>query len=299
MPLARLTAVGLVAAVATLTAVQFGPAGPSSTATSTSAPAPGTDAHLLSPGNGDQPLDFNAQTATAEANRLLSQANLPPGSVRLASRPTNAPDHGQPPFVQDISTMVTSTAWWSSTLSPAAAVAWMRAHPANGLELSGFGTTGTIPDGFISFQGDGGGALDQVTVYVVPFTLPDGKTGIQLSAVVVYLPERPAAETIPAAAKLVAIPELAGSGGRGSASATFTDRAEIDHVAGIINALPTQLVGTFNCAIDFGAGLELDFESAAGAVLAQVTMRAGGCGGTSVTTGGRRQPELEIGRAHV
>lgn len=299
MPLARLTAVGLVAAVATLTAVQFGPAGSSSATTSTSTPAPGTDVHMITPGGLIETSGTNAQAATAEANKLISESNLPPGSVRLASQPNDAPNHGQPPFQQDVPTKVTRTAWWSSTLSPAAALAWMGAHPASGLEASGSGTTGTIPDGFISFQGNGGGVLNQITVDVVPFTLPDGKTGIQVSAVVVYLPERSAAETIPAAAKLVAIPEIVGSGERGSTSVTFTVPGKIDRVARIINALPTQTLGTFSCPVDYGAALVLDFESGSGAVLAQVMIKAGGCGGVFVTADGQRQPELAGGAATI
>jgi hypothetical protein len=92
-------------------------------------------------------------------------------------------------------------------------------------------------------------------------------------------------------AKLVAIPRYAEQAKRTTSSATVTDQAEITRVASIINALPPAPTGAFACPADFGAGLELDFESAGGTVLEQASMDASGCGGTSITINGARQPD--------
>ncbi|HWG27187.1 hypothetical protein [Actinospica sp.] len=98
------------------------------------------------------------------------------------------------------------------------------------------------------------------------------------------------------AAKLVAIPRYAEQAKRTTSSATITGHAKIARVAAIINALPPAPTGAFSCPADFGGGLELDFESTGGAVLEQVSMDASGCGGTSVTINGARQPERSSSR---
>ena len=272
LPVARLAAVGLVAAAATLASVHVGAVGSATTLDRTGAAS-----------------SKNAQVAAAEASTLLGEAKVPPGSVRLPSQPADAPNHGQSAVRPDASTLVTRTTWWSTALSPAAALRWLRENPPNGLVASTFGPS------LIGFQGDSSGVINEADVYAETFTLPDGATGIQLSSVVVYLPDRPAQETIPTAArKLVAIPESpnSGPGEPGGVSATITDQAEIDRVAAIINALPTWPPGVYNCPEDNGGDLDLDFESGGGAVLAQVEMKTSGCEGTSVTVDGKQQPML-------
>lgn len=76
---------------------------------------------------------------------------------------------------------------------------------------------------------------------------------------------------------------------------TITDQAEITRVADIINALPPAPTGVFNCPVDWGARLRLDFESSDGKVVEQVSMEAGGCGGTEITLNGTKQPNRASG----
>jgi len=288
VPLARLAAVGLVAAVGALVAVNL--EAPGTTPASISAHGAGA---ALTTRDSAAPGTSNVQVATNEAITLLGEVKVPPGSVHLTARPSDAPALVQVPFLPQASTMVTRTTWWRSTLSAADTLAWMRAHPTAGLIPSITGTS------LIGFQGNGSGVIDQITVYAEAFTLPGGTTGIQLSAVVVYQPVRPAQETIPAAAKLVATPEFPRPKSSDGAPATFTDQTEISRVAQIINALPTIPIGTYSCPNDSGGGLSLDFESASGTILAQVSLMASGCGGTLVRTHGEQQPELAGGAATI
>ena len=288
MPLARLAAVGLVAAVGALIAVNVEVPG----TTSASISAHGTGAALTTRDSAT-PSTSNVQVAINEATMLLREVKVPPGSVQLTARPSDAPALVQAPFLPQTSTMVTRTTWWSSTLSQADTLAWMGAHPAAGLIASITGTS------LIGFQGNGSGVINQITVYAESFTLPGGKTGIQLSSVVVYRPARTAQETIPAAAKLVATPGFPWPKSDNGAPETFTDQSEISHVAQIINALPTIPLGTYSCPNDSGGGLSLDFESASGSVLVQVSLAASGCGGASVTTHGEQQPTLAAGAATI
>jgi len=288
VPLARLAAVGLVAAVGALIAINLEAPG----TTPASVPAQGTGAALTTRVSAT-PGTSNVQVATNEATMLLHEVKVPPGSVQLTARPSDAPALEQAPFLPQASTMVTRTTWWTSTLSQADTLAWMRAHPAAGLIPSITGTS------LIGFQGNGSGVIDQITVYAEAFTLPGGKTGIQLSSVVIYQPVRPAQETIPAAAKLVATPGFPWPKSDDGAPATFTDQTEISHVAQIINALRTIPLGTYSCPNDSGGRLALDFESAGGTILAQVSLMASGCGGTLVKTHGEQQPELAGGASTI
>ena len=104
--------------------------------------------------------------------------------------------------------------------------------------------------------------------------------------------------TTPLWAKLVATPDFPGSDDH-SVSATVTDHAEIIRVAQILNALSTVPPGTYNCPMDNGAELDLDFESAGGTVLAQFKMSATGCGFVSVTIDGKQQTSRWGGRQAV
>jgi len=104
--------------------------------------------------------------------------------------------------------------------------------------------------------------------------------------------------TIPVTAKLVAIPDFPGTDDH-SVSATVTDQAEISRVAQVLNALPAVPPGAYNCPMDTGAELELDFESAGGTALAQVTMSVTGCGFASVTVDGEKQTSRWGGRETV
>jgi hypothetical protein len=298
VPLARVVAVGLVAAVATLTAVQLGATGPTPTSisahgTGTALTTTGTATATATSAPGTATGSANEQAAIKEANTLLGEVKLPPGSVRLTSRPDNAPDLEMAPFLPQVSTMVSRTGWWSSTLGPADALAWMRAHPAAGLFPDATGLS------LIGFQGNGSGVIDQINVYAETFALPGGKTGIQVSSVVVFQPLRTAQETIPTVAKLVATPQYPRPENGDGAPATFTDQAEISRVAQIINALPTFYLGVYSCPADSGGGLSLDFESGSGTVLAQVELKSGGCGGVFVTAHGRLQPTLAGGSTTI
>lgn len=90
--------------------------------------------------------------------------------------------------------------------------------------------------------------------------------------------------------KLIAIPDYPGQAAHssGSTSATITDQAEITRVAALINALPPAPTGVFNCPMDTGGGLTLDFESSSGTIVEQAVMAATGCGGTTITIAGKQ-----------
>jgi hypothetical protein len=107
-------------------------------------------------------------------------------------------------------------------------------------------------------------------------------------AAVLAINNHTSAEPVTTTAKLVAAPEYARQVERTATSATFTDQAKIDRVAEIINGLPPAPTGAYACPADSGSGLKLDFESSSGTVLEEASMSATGCGGTTITIGGKQ-----------
>ena len=271
-PVARLAAVGLVATVGMLGAVQIH-AQPAQVSTT-----------LVSASNG-------ASEATAEADTLLAAVHLPPGAIRLTSKPANAPAAPTPE-----GDMVTQTQWWSTNTSAADVLSWVAAHPTSSTvatlqEWSGSGIQSPRVTDAVGFDGNSAGVLYELYVGVTPFTLSGGRTGIEVTASVYYRPARTPQETIPVTAKLVVsqiLPGVAGNGG----TVTTTDPGVIGQVARIINGLPTAPLGPRYCPMNNGAGISLSFESSSGTVLYLVSLETSGCGGSAITVAGHPQPPL-------
>jgi hypothetical protein len=237
----------------------------------------------------------NAQAAADKAQSLLDEFRMPAGSQRLSTRPATAPSRADSiSFVPATPDLVTRTGWWSSTLTPTALSSWLEANPPKGLSDAqsttqhGAGAPATVQ---LIYTGFGTGAVDEIAVFTNVFALPDGRTGLQLSALVTYRPDRPAGETLPAAARLVVTAHGVGPG-HGTASTTVTNAAQINRVENLIDGLPTQPQGAYSCPADVGGELALDFDSASGSLLAQVQIHLSGCGGAGVTVGGRQEPDL-------
>ena len=285
-PVARLAAVGLVAVVGMLAAVQLH---------DTHAPYPLDAASTGTAGISPAGASFDKPLSPAE---LLTAVQAPQGSVALHAEPANAPDHGQAPFASDAPVEKGGAAWWSTNLSPAAALAWFRAHPPTGMTLRMWGSTSA--GGFLGFAPQR--AIDGVrgaTVYVETFPMADGRTGVQASADIVYQQVRTAQEMVPLAAKLVVDPRMPASGGQPHGkSVVITDPARIASATKIVNALVIT-VPTISCPIDNGSGIQMTFESADGAVLAVAGLSAEGCGNASLTVGSTRVPELGGGAAAI
>ena len=282
-PVARLAAVALVTAGGMLAALQLAPAAVGLTTTAAAS-------HSAT----------NAQAAADKAQSLLDEFRMPAGSQRLSTRPATAPSRADSiSFVPATPDLVTSTGWWSSTLTPSALSSWLAANPPKGLSEAqsttrhGFGARSIVQ---LIYMGQGSGAVDEIAVFTNVFALPDGRTGLQLTALVTYRPDRPVAETLPAAARLVVTASNGYGPGHSTGSTTVTNAAQIKRVEDLIDGLPTAPQGAYSCPADFGGDLALDFDSASGSLLAQVQIHLSGCGGASVTIGGRHEPDLSAYR---
>lgn len=261
-PVARLAAVGLVTLGGVLVAAQFQPAAATTVA--------GAASGHVTPGG------------------VLGAISVPPGSTALHAKPSGAPNDGKPPFVSGALHQQTGAVWWNTDLSPADVFAWFRAHPPAGMELQATGESAQAK--FLGFAAkQSSPTAGDPTVYVQTFTLPGGRTGIQLSADVSYLPVRTAQQMVPTAARLVVVPDF-GMNAKGAqtqphaSGVTVTDPARIADVTRIINSL--QLVDSIrNCPLDDGSGLQLTFESADGATIAAAHADELGCRDISLRIG--------------
>jgi hypothetical protein len=137
--------------------------------------------------------DDNRQTARDEASRLLSLVKLPP-DAQPTSADTNAlagPALGTP----SVQSLIDDTGWWQSSQQFNDVLAWLRAHPPDGLEHSGSasGTAGPqmAGDGY-NDRDSSAWASAQLDIGVVPY---DGGSLIRADAIVVWLDPKPAPDT--------------------------------------------------------------------------------------------------------
>lgn len=134
----------------------------------------------------------NRAAAQAEAARLVSLAEVPPGAVRLGSPPAalSAPSMGTPA----VTSLVDQVVAWRAGLPIAATRKWLAAHPPRGLPSDG---------------GDNGSQSAGVTIYGTSYrappsqawasadleisVAPDGPdaTAIRVDALIVWLDPRP------------------------------------------------------------------------------------------------------------
>jgi hypothetical protein len=239
----------------------------------------------------------------ADVARIIASFPRPPGAVRtglIAS--LTVPGEG-PAATPDI---VTATQWWRAPGRPQAVLAWVRAHVPAGFTLGSYGSGSYDPSPSVALPESWTDEFQLTTVpevlterWLVVLVVPDGdQTAIRVDAQVVWLPARPAAERIPADARVVTITPLFGYQAdkkleRLDPVVTVTNPARVARIATVINGLALFPAGEFSCPADFGAEMMLTFTTGpAGPVVARATAEYGGCGVLSLSIGGRSMPAL-------
>jgi hypothetical protein len=256
------------------------------------APAPASVSATASAPPGDP-----ARVAARDAAALVDAFDLPPGSTRSAAEPVGTPKTmGGAANGPESSQRVVSTGWWVVDEPAAAAYSWLAAHNTGARDsANGYGSTSE--EGYKSFfyTEPSTSILDERYVAAEIGASSADRTVIRVDAVETYYPTKPAAEVVPVAPYLIVTfhPGFNATG-PGPAPHVVTDRSKIAKVAALINALPVRPVGeVFSCPVDMGTALGLTFRSApGGAVLAEVDIKLGGCGGVDVTIGGASEPNL-------
>jgi len=133
----------------------------------------------------------NRQAARRETARLLSLAPVPPGAVAIAARPAGL--DGPAMGMDAARSLVDRTRYWRVSSGIEATIAWIRAHPPDGLRASG-STSGAAPSyrmlGIGYSEPDRRGIQDlELTIGVV--TLPAGGSAIRADGMAIWLDARP------------------------------------------------------------------------------------------------------------
>ncbi|HUA96159.1 MAG TPA: hypothetical protein VMB82_11615 [Acidimicrobiales bacterium] len=245
---------------------------------------PGADEHL----------------AEAEAARALALVEPAPGWAPappspLLSGPTAAP---ATPNLVDAVRFWTAGATWASVL------AWVQGHqPTGSTGASGAGTTvdhGVVEESDVEFGLPVASAAiqsEQVSVAVAP--IAGGKVGIRADAEVIWYPDRPPAETVPAGEDVVTAAVTAGISAGSTptlvALQTFTAPDVLTRLAREIDGLPLQIPGVRSCPAGLAGSprLTLVFRGAGGVPGVTVVDDTSGCGDVTFDRGGEAEPPME------
>lgn len=136
----------------------------------------------------------------------------------------------------------------------------------------------------------------RLTVEVV--SAGNGQTAIRAESDVIWLPAKPAAERVPAAAgsvTITALPPDFQTALKLLAPVTVTNRDEVRRIASLANGLPVWPPGEYNCGPDNDGEMTLTFRGAGRQTLAVVAPDHSGCGAVFFTVGGKSLLPLAAG----
>lgn len=211
----------------------------------------------------------------------------------MLKRPVNTPQ--TPDLVDDAS-------WWLAPGQPVAVLAWEKAHLPRRFTSAGFGGTGQVGVWWAWYDEFALSAvpavLDSRQLIVEVVSAGNGQTAIRAESSVTWLPAKPAAERVPAAAESVTISALQPdylTAGQPPAPVTITNRDEVRRIASLIDGLPVWPPGEYNCGPDSDWEMMLTFRGADGRTLAVVAPDHAGCGTVSFTVGGKPLLPLAAG----
>lgn len=229
--------------------------------------------------------DANRAAAQAEVARLLGLIVLPPGLTRSASEPVG--DGGVLAFPSvNFATpnLIDVSAWWTTTLSPEAVIAYFTAHRPPGTKptTSGQSSTGLRMAAFGFDAVPGVMSERDVAVTAVPLT--GGGTGVRSDGEAIWLTPRPPWEQIPSGVARVMV--TARGAGHTSTPLTLTGKAAV-RLASFINRLDVVQPRTRHCPVARNESVRLTFRSASGGVLAAASEQPSGCAFVSLTIRGR------------
>jgi hypothetical protein len=240
------------------------------------------------------------QRAAADADAVLASFAVPKGARPLSAAPTL--DKGalkgpvQTPGSPDL---VDKAEWWIAPGAPQSVLAWEASHLSRRFSAAGSGTgsgPGSTPVWSQMFSLPDIPAVLDSRELVVTVVQDGDQTAIRVDAQVTWQPARPASEKVPAAAEAVTISMGLGlnqGGKKLPKPVTITDLATVRELTALINGLTPFPPGAFSCPADFGGNLALTFRAGPGApALAVATVDLSGCGGVSLTIGGKSQPDL-------
>ena len=241
------------------------------------------------------------QRALADAAHILASFAPPPGARRLSRAP--AADGGvlgqsesAGPYEVDL------TSWWQVAGQPASVLDWEQAHLPGQFSPAG-GSVGAsrVRDREFSLPAVPG-VLYQRTMVVTVVAAGGGQTAIRVDGWVIWTPARPAAEQVPASARVVSAEVVPGNepggGARRTGPVLITDPARVRRITSFIDGLPLEQPEFPNTCLAFSPGaIQVTFLARIGGpALAVLTAELAGCY-TEFTIDGKPQPGLSTGVA--
>jgi len=238
------------------------------------------------------------QRAVADAAAILTAFVPPPGARRLATAP--AADGGwlrSPSSTLGSIALVDDVSFWTAPGQPQAVLAWEAAH---------------LPRRFTPADQDFGppswdrtfslapvpGVLDGRDLVVEVVAAGGGQTAIRVDAQVAWQPPRAAGESVPSAARVVAIAEVPGllpGANHPPAPVTITGMAVVTRLAALVDSLPLSTIGPgASCPAPLGPEVRLTFRASPGGPPLAVAQGPAACGTILFTVDGRQQPALEL-----
>jgi hypothetical protein len=259
-----------------------------------------TGSSLPQPGSAAKAADSPRQRAEAEAAAIRSSFVPPPGAHRV----TAAPDVGQGVLKRPVNApatpdLVVDAFWWLAPGQPQAVLAWEKAHLPRRFTDAGYGDTGQLGVWWAWYDEFGlpavPGVLDSRELNVEVISVGERQTAIRAESQVTWLPAKPAAERVPAAAESVTITALPPDyqAPAPPAPVTITNRNEVRRIASLVDGLPVWPPGEYNCGPDRGYEMMLTFRGAGGRALVVMAPDHTGCNAVSFTIGGK--PLLSLG----
>lgn len=152
----------------------------------------------------------NQRYAQATAQRLLGEVPLPQGAVPASSDESADRALGSGESIPATTQLVQAHAFWAVPgEQPAQAIQWIEQHPPQGARLIAEGSSGqagrtTSWEATFSYA-DASGRLATVWLSVAAAAARGGGTALGADALVVWARPRPAAEHVPASARVVTV----------------------------------------------------------------------------------------------
>lgn len=239
------------------------------------------------------------ERAVTDAAAILRAFVAPPGAQRLPQ----APRALKVPITSVVSTtLVDDVAFWRAPGQPQAVLAWEQAH------LSRRFTPGDADFGPPSWDrmfslSPIPGVLNARDLVVEVTGAGHGQTAIRVDAQVGWQPPRPAAERVPAAARVVTItqlPSLRPHAKPPPAPVTITGLTVVRQLAALVDSLQLSTIGPdASCPAAFGGGIRLTFLARAGRPPLAIAQGPATCGTVQFSAGGKRQPALQITNSFI
>jgi hypothetical protein len=244
------------------------------------------------------------QQAAAAAAAMQAAFVRPPGAKQLTKAPDT--DDGalrNPGFTPGAPDLVDKPTWWLIPGTPQAVAEYEHAHLPPQFTL---GITG--PDSITGLAGVAAvtsfelpamrGVINARELLLTMVPAADGGTDVRVDAFVAWQPPHPAAEKVPAAARVVTVTLEPGGNDKTTppGPVTITDPAKVRRLASEVDGLELDASGVLTCPFDDGRGIQLTFRARVGGpVLATAFADGGGCGDVSFKIGSSWQPSLAGG----